>query len=188
MDTMSAHIGAAIEAKPGKRFRVGVSNGAASELADDLEARLRRFEAVGEIGQYVIGPSRRRAYWPGLRRRRLPCPRSGMSDRARPRILLLHGYLATHEIWGPASRGRRRLGRVHRTGPAWAWKRPRWWPIHARSSRRSRGRGRAAGARYARNRSLYGGACRAGARRSHAWTVRVGRAPRDARLRRQGRR
>ncbi len=57
MDTMTAHVSAAFEAAPGRRFRVGISNGAADELANDLEARVVAFEQVDEVCQYVIGPS-----------------------------------------------------------------------------------------------------------------------------------
>jgi fatty acid kinase fatty acid binding subunit len=56
MIAMTGHVAAAIEANPGKSFRIGVSNGAADELANDLEARLSAFDAVDEICQYTIGP------------------------------------------------------------------------------------------------------------------------------------
>ncbi|MDZ7728803.1 MAG: DegV family protein [Dehalococcoidia bacterium] len=42
---------------PGKRFRVGISNGAADELASELEARVRKMDGVEECMQYVIGPA-----------------------------------------------------------------------------------------------------------------------------------
>lgn len=56
MEAITGHVAAAIEANPGKSFRVGVSNGAADELANDLESRLFAFDAVNEICQYIIGP------------------------------------------------------------------------------------------------------------------------------------
>lgn len=56
LDALTAHVSAAIEANAGKRFRIGVSNGAADELASALEARLRKLAPDAELMQYVIGP------------------------------------------------------------------------------------------------------------------------------------
>ncbi|MFN0148688.1 MAG: DegV family protein [Dehalococcoidia bacterium] len=56
LDAIVAHVGAAVEANPGKRFRVGISNGAADELAALLEGRVRELLPTAEVMQYVIGP------------------------------------------------------------------------------------------------------------------------------------
>lgn len=56
LDAMVAHVGAAVEANPGKHFRIGVSNGAADQLATLLEGRIRQLAPAAEVMQYIIGP------------------------------------------------------------------------------------------------------------------------------------
>ena len=56
LDAIIGHVAAAVSANPEKQFRVGVSNGAADELASALEERLRLLLPDGEIMQYEIGP------------------------------------------------------------------------------------------------------------------------------------
>ncbi len=48
---------AAMQKEPAKRFRVGVANGDADELAGELEARVRELPGVAEVVPYVIGPA-----------------------------------------------------------------------------------------------------------------------------------
>lgn len=47
----------AMREQPNKRFRVGVANGDADELAAELEQRVRRLPGVAEVVPYVIGPA-----------------------------------------------------------------------------------------------------------------------------------
>lgn len=56
LDGIVAHVRAAIAAAPSAAFRIGISNGAADELAAMLEARVRALAPSAEIMQYGIGP------------------------------------------------------------------------------------------------------------------------------------
>lgn len=56
MDAIIGHITDAMERNPGKRFRIGISNGAADKLAGMLEARVRLLPAAAEVMQYIVGP------------------------------------------------------------------------------------------------------------------------------------
>lgn len=57
MDAMVGHFEQAVVANPGIAFRVGIANGAADELAAELEARVRSVPATMEVMQYEIGPA-----------------------------------------------------------------------------------------------------------------------------------
>lgn len=57
MDAMAEHFEQAVAANPGSEFRVGIANGAADELAAELEARVRAIPAATEVMQYEIGPA-----------------------------------------------------------------------------------------------------------------------------------
>ena len=57
LSTMTSYLQSAIAENPGRTFRVGISNGAADELAAALEARVKTFEFVNEVVQYEVGPS-----------------------------------------------------------------------------------------------------------------------------------
>lgn len=57
MGLMMSELQAAIRSNPGKTFRVGISNGAADELAAILEARVRALPEVAEVTQYIVGPA-----------------------------------------------------------------------------------------------------------------------------------
>jgi len=57
MQAMTGHVAAALAAHPGKQFRIGVSNGAADELAEQLEWRIRGLAPRAEVMQYEIGPA-----------------------------------------------------------------------------------------------------------------------------------
>ena len=54
---MVGHLQAAIDTHPGKRFRVGIGDGAARELAAVLEARVRSLPQVSEVVSYEVGPA-----------------------------------------------------------------------------------------------------------------------------------
>ena len=56
IDAIVAHFERSAAAHPGKRFRIGVSNGDCDELAGMLEQRLRAHPAASEVMQYTIGP------------------------------------------------------------------------------------------------------------------------------------
>lgn len=57
MSAMTGHVARAVEAHPGKQFRIGISNGAADELAEQLEWRIRELAPAAEVMQYEIGPA-----------------------------------------------------------------------------------------------------------------------------------
>ena len=57
LNMMTNYLQAAIAANPGRTFRVGISNGAADELAAMLEARVKEFDFVDEVVQYEVGPA-----------------------------------------------------------------------------------------------------------------------------------
>ena len=56
MDTIIEHVTLAAAVHGGRPMRIGVSNGAADELAGTLETRLRAALPGSEIMQYTIGP------------------------------------------------------------------------------------------------------------------------------------
>ena len=56
MAALQVHVAAAIAANSGKTFRIGISNGAADELAGELEARIRALAPSADVMQYTIGP------------------------------------------------------------------------------------------------------------------------------------
>ena len=56
LDGIVAHVRAAIAASPSAAFRIGISNGAADDLAGLLEARIRGLAPTAEVMQYGIGP------------------------------------------------------------------------------------------------------------------------------------
>jgi DegV family protein with EDD domain len=55
--TMASHIATAISDDPAKKLRVGVGHGAAPELAAALRARIEDLPGVGEVIDYIVGPS-----------------------------------------------------------------------------------------------------------------------------------
>ena len=57
LNMMTNYLQTAIAANPGRTFRVGISNGAADELAAMLEARVKEFDFVDEVVQYEVGPA-----------------------------------------------------------------------------------------------------------------------------------
>ena len=57
MDAMVGYLQAALDASPDRQFRVGISNGAADELASILEARVRQLPQVTEVIPYEVGPA-----------------------------------------------------------------------------------------------------------------------------------
>ena len=57
MDAMVGYLQEALDANPGKSFRVGISNGAANDLAAILEARVRSLPQVTELVPYEVGPA-----------------------------------------------------------------------------------------------------------------------------------
>ena len=57
MDAMVGYLQAALNANPGKEFRVGISNGAADELAAILKARVCELPRVTEVVPYEVGPA-----------------------------------------------------------------------------------------------------------------------------------
>lgn len=57
MDAMVSWLQAAMERAPEKRFRVGVGNGDADELAAELERRVRELPGASEVIPYTIGPA-----------------------------------------------------------------------------------------------------------------------------------
>ncbi len=57
LDTMTAFLEAAIRAQPGQGFRVGVADGAAGELAEQLFARVAQLPGVEELVRYEVGPA-----------------------------------------------------------------------------------------------------------------------------------
>lgn len=57
MEAMLTHLRTAIKDHPWKSVRVGVANGAAPELAAELEERVREVPAVGEVVRYEVGPA-----------------------------------------------------------------------------------------------------------------------------------
>ena len=57
MDAMTGHVSQALAANPGKQFRIGISNGAADELAEQLEWRIRELAPGAEVMHYEIGPA-----------------------------------------------------------------------------------------------------------------------------------
>ncbi|MGD9933326.1 MAG: DegV family protein [Dehalococcoidia bacterium] len=57
MEAMTGHVAQALTANPGKQFRIGISNGAADELAEQLEWRVRELAPSAEVMQYEIGPA-----------------------------------------------------------------------------------------------------------------------------------
>ena len=95
MGLMVSELQAAIAANPGKRFRAGISNGAADELADILEARVRALPEVEEVSQYIIGPSVGAHTGPGCTGIRLPRPPgfARMMQAFRLGLATIAGYL-----------------------------------------------------------------------------------------------
>ncbi len=57
LTAMTNYLQAAIVANPGRTFRVGISNGAAAELAAMLEARVKELPGIDEVVQYEVGPA-----------------------------------------------------------------------------------------------------------------------------------
>lgn len=57
MDAMVGWLQSAMDRVPAKRFRVGVGNGDADELAAQLERRVRQLSQVSEVIPYTIGPA-----------------------------------------------------------------------------------------------------------------------------------
>lgn len=57
MDAMVGWLQAAMDHAPQQRFRVGVGNGDADELAAELEGRVRQLAQVSEVIPYTIGPA-----------------------------------------------------------------------------------------------------------------------------------
>lgn len=57
IDAMLGHLRAALVAAPGQRFRIGISNGDADELAAMLEAGVRALAPEADVMPYVIGPA-----------------------------------------------------------------------------------------------------------------------------------
>lgn len=54
---ITARVRAAFEANPGKRWRIGISNGDADAPAAELERAVRGLAPEAEVMQYVIGPA-----------------------------------------------------------------------------------------------------------------------------------
>ncbi len=57
MDAMVGWLQSAMDRAPEKRFRVGVGNGDADELAAELERRVRQLPQASEVIPYTIGPA-----------------------------------------------------------------------------------------------------------------------------------
>lgn len=57
VETMAEQIEAAAEAIDGRRLRVGIGHGAASEIAEALRARVAGIAGVDEVISYVVGPA-----------------------------------------------------------------------------------------------------------------------------------
>jgi fatty acid-binding protein DegV len=57
MASMVSYVTSAIEAAPIKRFRIGIADGDALELAALLRARVERLPRVEDISTYTIGPA-----------------------------------------------------------------------------------------------------------------------------------
>ncbi len=57
VELMAAQVGAAAGAGGGRRLRVGVGHGAATEVASALHARLLDVPGIDEIIDYVVGPA-----------------------------------------------------------------------------------------------------------------------------------
>jgi len=54
---MAKNVEQAAQTTSGRRLRVGVGHGAASEIAADLRARIAKIEGVEEVIEYVVGPA-----------------------------------------------------------------------------------------------------------------------------------
>ena len=57
LDSLIAELQAAIDLAPGLKFRIGIANGAADELASALETRVRDMFPAMEVMQYEVGPA-----------------------------------------------------------------------------------------------------------------------------------
>lgn len=57
MEAMVGWLQSAMDRAPEKRFRVGVGNGDADELAAELERRVRQLPQASEVIPYTIGPA-----------------------------------------------------------------------------------------------------------------------------------
>ena len=57
LDTIVERMTAAMAKAPEKRYRVGVANGDADVLAEQLLERIRRLPQVAEVVEYIIGPA-----------------------------------------------------------------------------------------------------------------------------------
>ena len=57
MESIVGWLEAAMRRQPDKRFRVGVANGDAEELANELAFRVSALPSVDEVVPYIIGPS-----------------------------------------------------------------------------------------------------------------------------------
>ncbi|TMF13500.1 MAG: hypothetical protein E6I38_01300 [Chloroflexi bacterium] len=54
---MTKNVEEAAQTASGRRLRVGVGHGAASEIAAVLRARIAKIEGVEEVIEYVVGPA-----------------------------------------------------------------------------------------------------------------------------------
>ena len=54
---MAAQIESAARAAPGRKLRIGIGHGAAPEIARALRARVATMPNIGEVVEYVVGPS-----------------------------------------------------------------------------------------------------------------------------------
>jgi hypothetical protein len=54
---MAAQIESAARAAPGRKLRVGIGHGGAPEIASALRSRVAAMSDIGEIVDYVVGPS-----------------------------------------------------------------------------------------------------------------------------------
>jgi DegV family protein with EDD domain len=57
VDEMAAQIEGAADRMNGRRLRVGIGHGAAPEVAEALRARVEAMPGVGEVVDYIVGPS-----------------------------------------------------------------------------------------------------------------------------------
>lgn len=57
VDTMAVQIESAANAAGGRKLRVGIGHGAAPEIARALRARVETMTGIGEIVDYVVGPT-----------------------------------------------------------------------------------------------------------------------------------
>jgi fatty acid-binding protein DegV len=57
VDTMAGQIQSAADAAGGRKLRVGIGHGAAPGIARALRARVETMPNIGEVVDYVVGPS-----------------------------------------------------------------------------------------------------------------------------------